>query len=215
MDMNEANFMLVWIAVQSLAPEQALATLKLEWSDGAETRNAPGWPDFVKHPEYEDRIFIGQLPGEWLLLFGNIDEKDKARLARLTQFGPAVAGELSRIGSFAEGRYFADGQEVWSVDYDFERWGRDDRLELEGELPTNLAAIIGEAYAAVAQGIGRDNKVDILFEVPGRLSKAICGFSPHEDPPEGFRWSMLQPVGGMPKPAPAPRGWLSRLFGRR
>lgn len=78
-----------------------------------------------------------------------------------------------------------------------------------------MTAIITEARAAYATGAPQEAGVDVLIEVPGRLSKAICGFSPHEAPPEGFRWSMLQPIGGEPKPNPKPKGCLALLFGWR
>ena len=38
---------------------------------------------------------MGQLPGGWLLLFGNLDEKDRTRLERLVKLEPAFLGEQS------------------------------------------------------------------------------------------------------------------------
>jgi hypothetical protein len=213
--MTDVNYMLVWIAVQSLSPDQALASLDMAFSSGTETCDMPGWPDFINRRDYHDRIFIGQLAGDWLLLFGNLDEEDKARLVQLAEFGPAFSGEISRIGNFAEGRGYADGEETWRVDYDLESRGPDDPLKIEGSVPRHLAAIIAEARAAYATGAPQDADVEVLIEVPGRLSKAICGFSPHEAPPAGFRWSMLQPIGGVSKPEPKSKGWLASLFGRK
>ena len=212
MDDNEKGNDLFWVAVKGLLPEQALAALNMEYADSAEARDAPGFPD-VDDGEFSDTIFSAQLADDWLLLFGSIDEIDHQRLTRLAQLGPTFVGHKFRSGCFSEAHWYAEGQEVWSVDYDFESRGRDDQLQIEGKLPEKLAAIIGEAYRAVAMEIGRDNGVDILFEVPGKLSKAICGFSPHEPLPDGFRWSMLQPIGGVAAPEPKPRSWLSRLFG--
>jgi hypothetical protein len=165
--------------------------------------------------DYQDRIFMGQLPGGWLLLFGDLDESDRRRLERLVKLGPAFLGEQTRPDNFAEGHSYADGKEVWSIEYDLESYGRDDFLKVEGNLPEDLATIVGAAYAATTMGLGRDNAVDLLFQLPGELSKAICGFSPHEEPPEGFRWSLLQRIGGEPEPKPKPKGLLARLFGRR
>jgi hypothetical protein len=211
---DDVNDMLTWAAVQGISPAQALATLKMELSDSTELRDMPGWPDLNRRV-FDDRIFMGQLPDDWLLLFGPVYEKKRARLERLAKLGPTFLGEILRSGCFAEAHSYADGKVAWSVDYDFECYGRDDFLKVEESLPAHLAAIIGDAHVAVAMGLGRDTGVDILFEVPGRLSKAVCGFSPHEDAPEGFRWSMLQRIGGEPKPEPEPKGFFARLFGRK
>lgn len=215
--LDDVNHMLIWIAVHGLAPDKALAALNLELPEGGEAHDVPGWPDFLNRKDYHDRIFMGRLPGNWLLLFGNLDEEEKDLLARLAKFGPAYAGDISRIGSYAEGRSYEDGREIWSVAYDLEGHGPDELLKVHGHLPAHLAAIVDEARAAEAEGRGSDIGVDVLFEVPGSLSKAMCGFSPHEKPPEGFRWSMLQRIGGEPEPKPKPKanGFLALLFGRR
>ena len=212
--MEDVNYMLVWVAVQGVSQDDALATLKMELSDSVESRDVSGWPDFLNRRDLHDRIFLGQIPGNWLLLFGNIDEEGKDRLAQLVRLGPAFAGDISRIGNFAEARSYADGREVWSVTYDLESHRAEDLLTVEGPLPGALEAILADARAAEADGWGSDIGVDVLFEVPGTLSKAICGFSPHEAPPKGFRWSMLQRIGGEPEPKPKPRGFFARLFGR-
>jgi len=211
--MDDVNYMLVWIAVRGLPPDKALAALEMEFLESAEAREVPGWPDFLNRRDFHDRIFMGQLPGNWLLLFGNLDEEQKDLLLQLARFGPAFAGDISRIGNYAEGRAYKDGKEAWSVDYDLESRRGGELLLVEGELPVNLAAIVAGAHAVEAEGRGSDIGVDVLFEVPGALSKAICGFSPHEDPPEGFRWSMLQRIGGEPEPTER-RGFFARLFGR-
>jgi len=211
---TEVNYELTWVAVQGLSPDQALAALKRELSDNPEVRDAAGWPDFLERRDYHFRIFMGQLPGGWLLLFGDLDEKDRKRLERLVKLGPAFLGEQSSIGCYAEGHAYADGKEVWGVDYDLESYGRGDFLKVEGDLPEDLATIIGASHAATAMGVGRDNGVDLMLHLPGKLSKAVCGFSPAEDPPEGFRWSMLQRIGGEPEPKPKPKGFFARLFGR-
>lgn len=208
----EVNYMLVWVAVQGLPPNQALEAIDREYSDVVEMA---GWPDLLNRQDYHDRIFMGRLPGNWLLLFGSLDEEDKELLAGITELGPAFAGDISRIGSYAEGRSYAGGQEVWSVDYDLEGHKSDDLLQVEGRLPPTLAAIVDRARATEAEG--RDAGIDVLFEVPGKLSKAICGFSPHDEPPEGFRWSMLQRIGGELEPTAKskPKGCLALLFGWR
>ena len=213
--MDDANYMLVWIAIQGLPSDKALAALNMEVSQSADTCDVPGWPDFINRRDYHDRIFMGQLPGSWLLLFGNLDEEEKDLLARLAEFGPAFAGDISRIGNYAEGRGYEDGEEAWVVDYDLESRGTDDLLTVGGRLPKAVQAIIADARATEAKGEGSDIGVDVLFEVPGKLSNAICGFSPHEEPPNGFRWSMLQGIGGEPEPKPKQKGLLARLFGWR
>lgn len=88
---DDVNYMLVWIAVQGIAPDEALANLKMKLAEKSGTRDVPGWPDFISRRDYHDRIFIGRLPGDWLLLFGNLDEDDKARLMQLAELGPAFS----------------------------------------------------------------------------------------------------------------------------
>jgi len=215
MSQSDVNYMLFWVAVQGLSPDQALAALKMEACDEAEARDVPGWPDFPNRRDYFDRIFMGQLPENWLLLFGLPDDKDRKLLMRLAKLGPAFVGEISRPGNYAEGHSYADGKEVWSIDYDFESYGRDDFLKMEGKLPENLATIVGATYAGTAMGLGRDDGVDLLLHLPGKLSKAVCGFTPDEEPSEEFRWTMLQPIGGVPTPKPKPKGCLALLFGWR
>jgi hypothetical protein len=167
--------------------------------------------------DYWDRIFMGQLAGGWLLLFGNLEEEQKDFLETLAAFGPAFAGNISRIGCFAEAHSYTDGQETWSIDYDCDNRKPSDALSLEGRIPPNMAAIIDQARKDEAEGRGSDVGIDVLFEVPGKMSKALCGFSPHEEPPPGFHWSMLQQVGGEPEPEPKskPKGCLALLFGWR
>jgi len=211
--MDDVNYMLVWIAVRGLSPDKALAALEMEFLESAEAHEVPGWPDFLNRRDFHDRIFMGQLPGNWLLLFGNLDEEQKELLDALAALGPAFTGNISRIGCFAEGHGYADGQEIWSVDYDYDNRKPSEALLVKGQLPPEMAAIIDQAHRDEAEGRGSDIGVDVLFEVPGKLSKAICGFSPHEEPPEGFRWSMLQRIGGEPEPTER-RGFFARLFGR-
>jgi len=199
---DDQNYMLIWIAVQGLSPDEALSSLEMEFTESGDARDVPGWPDFINRRDYRDRIFMGQLRDGWLLLFGNLDEEQKDRLLQLARSGPAFAGDISRIGNFAEGRRYEGGQEVWKVDYDLENSGQGNLLTVEGRLPAKLAVIIDEAYATEKSGHGSDLGVDVFFEVPGKLSKAVSGFSPHEDPPAGFRWSMLQRIGGEPEPRP-------------
>jgi len=209
--MDELNHALSWVAVKGLSPDQALETLGLEFSEKVDDRDRADWPDFEDRQDYCDRLFMGQLPGGWLLLFGDLEEKDL--FTELVGFGPAFVGEVARIGCYSEAHRFEDGQEIWSVDYDYDNRKPDDVLQVKGLLPSDMRAIIDQAYRDEAEGRGSHIGKDVLFEIPGQMSKAICGFSPHEEPPAGFRWSMLQRIGGEPEPTPKPKGWFARLFG--
>lgn len=211
---TDINHMLMWIAVKNLQPDQALGALGLELSDNEDARDVAGWPNLERH-DYQDRIFMGRLPGNWLLLFGNLDEEEKDSLAELAQFGPAFLGNISRIGCSAAGRGYVDGEEAWSVDYDYESREPADALQVDGPLPPEMSAIVDQVRTAEAKGQGSDLGIDLFFEIPGKMSEALCGFNPHEKPPSGFRWSMLQRIGGEPEPKPKPKGFLARLFGRR
>ncbi|WP_420138027.1 hypothetical protein [Sphingomonas sp.] len=215
MNYAEVNLVLAWVAVQGLQPDQALAALEMEYSEDADVRDVADWPNFSERADFRERVFVGLLPGDWLLLFGDIDEDEKECLAALAKFGPTFLGQQFSTGCFSEARWYADGQQAWRLDYDSECRSPYDRLKIDGQLPDNLVQIVGQAYTAAAQGIVPKLSLDIVWEVPGKLSKAVCGFDPQEGPPDGFRWSMVQPIGGVPAPEPEQRGWLSRLFGRR
>lgn len=212
--MDELNYDLIWAAVKGLSPEQALTALGLEFPEKDEDRDRSDWPDFVDRRDYHDRIFMGQLPDGWLLLFGNVDDEVKDLFTGLARFGPAFVGEISRPGCYSEAHRYEDGQEIWSVDYDYDNRKPNDVLQVEGPLPSDMRAIIDQAYTDEAQGRGSDIGIDVLFEISGKMSKTTCDFSPHDEPPDGFRWSMLQRIGGEPepKPVPEPKGCLALLF---
>lgn len=215
--MDALNHALSWVAVKGLSPDQALEALGLEFPEKDDDRDRPDWPDFEDRRDYRDRIFMGQLPAGWLLLFGQLDEEEKDRFTELVRFGPAFVGEIARIGCYAEAHGYEDGQEVWSVDYDYDNRKPSDVLQVEGRLPSDMMAIIDQAKRDEAEGRGSHIGKDVLFEIPGKMSKALCDFSPHEEPPAGFRWSMLQRIGGEPEPESArkPKGCLALLFGWR
>jgi len=180
---TDINHMLIWIAVKNLSPDEALATLGLELSDDSEARDVAGWPNFLERDDYHDRMFMGRLSGNWLLLFGNLDEEEKDALAELAQFGPAFLGNISRIGCFAEGHWYVDGEETWSVEYDYESREPADAVQVNGQLPREIAAIVDQVRTAEAEGRGSDIGIDLFFEIPGRISKALCGFSPMKTHP--------------------------------
>lgn len=212
--MDELNYALTWVAVKGLSPDQALATLGLEFTDNQGDCDRSDWPDFEEHRDYVDRILMGQLPGGWLFLFGQVDDEQRELFKELARSGPAFVGDIDRVACFAEAHRYEDGQEIWSVDYDYDNRKPDDVLQVEGHLPSDMMAIINQARRDEAEGRGSHIGTDVLFAVPGKMSKVICGFSPHEDPPTGFRWSMLQRIGGEPEPEPKTKGFFARLFGR-
>jgi len=189
-----------WIAVQGLDPAQALAALGMEVSEILE----PGY--------FPDGISFGQMPDGWLVVLtdrrANAFEGD---LVGLAAFGPAVACEVNEHVMYSEARGYEAGREAWRVAYDCEKGGA---LDVSGNPPSQLDTIAREARAKQEAAGGDDADVDLLFDIPAKLARSICGFMLGEEEPDGFHFSELRPIGGGKAPSEG-RGFFARLFGRQ
>jgi hypothetical protein len=190
-----------WIAVQGLAPEQALATLELEIA--AESGNG-----------FWNGISLLAWPDGWLLVLSDDDENAfKGRLARLAVLGSAVACSINERVMYSEARGYAAGEQIWRVVHDPNGDESLYSLQISGTPPEQLEAIVRDARAEQDAEGGDKADVDVIFDVPPKLAQSICGFMLGEGDPDEIRYSALQPIGGWPVPAAKP-GFFARLFGR-
>jgi hypothetical protein len=197
---------LSWVAVRGLEPEQALAALGMEVADVLKYEDI-GW---------RDNVVLGPLPGGWLLVVsGNSANAFEGDLKPLTKLSTAVAGEISEIVMVSEARGYEDGKQVWSVVHDPEEEESLYALKITGNPPPELSSIVRQARAEQDVDGGEDAEVDIMIEIPGRLSHAICGYMPGEHEPHGVDYSELRPIGGRKQtPKQDGRSFFARLFGR-
>jgi len=200
-----------WVAVQGLAPDKALATLGMEVAEVVEPRDIPNWRDIV---------VMGNFREDWLLVL-SADPEDAfdGFLAQLTTLGPAIACSSSENVMVSEARGYAAGEEVWRVLHDPEEEESLYALEISGTPPPELDAIVHHARAQQDEAGGEDANVDLIFDITNSLSKLICGYMPGDDEPEGFHYSVLEPIGGKVSPPAGGEtglrpGFFARLFGR-
>ena len=194
------GFSASWIAVRGLKPDAALEALGLEIvSQG--------------HAHPEGRYSLVELASGWTVVwFEDVDAAFKADGRILAQLGEAVACSVEEHVMVSEARGYVDGKEAWRVRRDAD----DDDLETSGDVPARYAAIRDAALAEQAKDDNDD--VDLLWEVPPDLAKAICGFRHDEmvGPGETFLELRRAKRGHRGGGAPASSGgFWRRLFGGR
>lgn len=190
---------LSWVAVSGLGKDEVLARLGLE--DSGDPADC-----------FQRRIeTCAELPNGWFLLTRGDGFKD-AELASLSRGSRLVTGDGDETTMFSGASGWADGLRQWAVDHNPERGLSD--LNIEGEAPPELAAILAQARADQAEAGGDEADVDFVFDVPQALSGALCGWRPDQDNEAWgeIEFTRLRRV-GEPDP-PAKRSWLARLFGR-
>ncbi|WP_162875446.1 hypothetical protein [Sphingomonas crusticola] len=162
-----------------------------------------------------DNVVLGPMLGGWLLaVSGDSSDAFEGQLEPLTRLGPAIAGEISEIVMVSELRGYADGQEIWRVIHNPEEEKSLYALQISGDTPPQLEAIVRAARAEQDAEGGEEASVDYMIEIPGRLSHSICGYHPGEREPDGVDFSELQPIGGRKQTAGTGGGLFARLFGR-
>jgi len=191
-----------WVAVQGLSPDRTLEALGMEVSEVLAPQDIPDWRRIT---------VMGQMKDGWLLvLSADAEDAFEGKLSRLTALGPAIACSVYESVMFSEARFYVGGEQSWRVAHDPEKGESVGALEVTGSLPAELDAIIRDARAGQEAEGGEEADVDLMFEIPGDLSKLVCGYKPGDDEPEGFRYSMLRKIGGEPA---GKRGFFARLFG--
>lgn len=189
---------LSWVAVTGLGKDEVLARLALE--DSGDSADC-----------FQRRIeTCAELPNGWFLLTRGDGFKD-AELASLSRGSRLVTGDGDETTMFSAAAGWADGLRQWAVDHNPERGLSD--LNIEGEAPPELAAILAQARADQAEAGGDEADVDFVFDVPQALSGALCGWRPDQDNEDWdeLEFTRLRRI-GEPDP-PAKRSWLARLFG--
>ncbi len=175
----------------------------------ADVLDALGLED-VGAPSGRAKLFSADLPDGWLLVFAqDMDWLTPARLASASAGSEAVGCAVEEHVMYDDARGYRDGQEAWSVVHDAEKGIYD--LQVSGTPPPAFAAIRDrlerEQRSADAEA-GGEAEVDLIFDIPTELAKAVCGFK-HDEPPE-IAISVLKPKGEERK-----GGFFAGLFGRR
>ncbi len=192
---------LSWVAVSGLGRDEVLARLGLE--------------DSGEPADFGQRGLkaCADLPNGWVLLVsGVIDVFRDTELAPLSQGARLFSAYGSETVMFSGASGWADGVRQWAIDHNPERGLSD--LNIEGEAPPELAAILAQARADQAEAGGDEADVDFVFDVPQALSGVLCGWRPDEDNEDWdeIEFTRLRRI-GEPDP-PAKRSWLARLLGR-
>ncbi len=158
-----------WIAVQGVAKADLFA--EMGWEEtGQEVDPFSGIAAF----SYLEK------PGGWLVIFSDdFDWASQEEILAFSQFGLTLGCqfedkvEMTSIVTAAR-----DGVELWQVSHIADPIFR---LDVRGEPPVELAAIHEQALRDQHAAGGRDAGVDLIFEVPLDLAKAICGYRADEE----------------------------------
>lgn len=173
-----------WIAVKGRPKDEVFAELEVEPTGG---------------PEAGEKLSWGETAKGWLVVrsmgtkFATSD-----RLQLVSRGAEAVGFWGTTVSMGAQARYFRDGQELWTVDYDCEK---DPPVTWTGE-PPGLADILESARQADGPGTG-----DLIYDVPADVAFGMCG---HNEENEWLDRYGLRKVGGQGER----RGFFARLFGR-
>ncbi len=195
------SLVLSWVAVQGLGKDEVLARLGLEDSGDA--------AEFYQHRAHT----VAELPNGWLLLArGEIEDFTDGELSALSQGARLLSAYCSETVMFSGASGWTDGVRQWAVDHNPERGLSD--LGVDGDPPSELAAILSQARAVQEEEGGDEADVDVVFDVPKDLVSAFCGWHPDRDNDDWgeIRFTRLRRP-GEPDP-PLKRSWLARLFGR-
>lgn len=113
----------------------------------------------------------------WLILVGDYDLFDEARLTRLAKLAGGVVGGQAEDNDCVDSlaAYDAAGQRLWSVAYGYDR-----KLAVTGEPPASLERVRAplEAKAKADPGVA------YLFDAPLDLLAELSGWNLQDDDPE-------------------------------
>ena len=193
-----------WIAVRGLQREQALETLGMEVAQPLESGCLP------------DDIALATLPGGWLigLADGSADAFD-GDLVKLVALGSAVGCAVNETVMYSEARAYEGGVEIWRVVHDPDADESLYSLQITGNPPPQLDAIVGSVRAEQDAEGGEEADVDLMFDIPTKLAQSLCGFSLEDDlDPFGFVEVQIPGKARRTGRTDSRPGFFARLFGR-
>ncbi len=164
------GWMASWIAVQTTANAAVLDHLGL-----VET-GAGVFPGSRVAP-----FSYREFPDNWLIIFSErFDWADEKRLLDISSFGLALACQFEdKVDMTCSLTAALSGARLWRVFHN--SVDTISKLEVDGDPPSTWGplrdAVVREQEQAGGEGAG----VDIIWEAPVRLAKAICGYRADED----------------------------------
>jgi hypothetical protein len=199
------GYAIAWTAVRGKGRDAVLAELELRPA-GEKTDS----------PSRGEPFCGGELADGWFIVLASASEHDGRCFLDETAKAEPFLASLSRgcevVACFVEEHVMCiraaawrEGRRLWNVIHDAQVGS--DHLEVEGQPPGVLASI---TKAASSEQNSDPDGPDYLFEVPGELAKAVCGFKHDEG---DYEFDVLEPT-RTTAAAPARRSLLSRLFGR-
>jgi hypothetical protein len=184
---------LSWIALKGLPKDSILSRLGL-------VEVAPEVEPFYHKHE------VVELPSGWVIILAtDFNYPAPARMAAVSIGGTCLACSIDERVMYSVARLYEDGKAVWSVDHNGGEKGLY-HLEVAGDPPPELAEIRARITAEQDAEGGDAADVDLIFDVPAELSKALCGYRYGSDD-EGPRFTALNEI------RVKGRSWLGKLFG--
>lgn len=162
------GYSLSWAAVKNGSAEAVHSLLGLNATDAQEEIA-------------ESEIVGATLPTGWYLVLFHRKELDEARLEKLSNLGEVVYCFVEDHVMFSRASNWKDGECLWSLTHDCEK-GRY-HLDVKGVPPASLREIKNRLVAEQDKEGGEKADVDLIYDVPAELAKAITGFRHDQDMP--------------------------------
>jgi len=196
-----------WVAVQGGVKAEILEALKLA-ETGEEVIPGEGASIFC----------CCEFPGDWLVIFSDDFDWAAEWAEDLSEFGLAVGVQCEDKAEMTSAIWAVrERVQIWRVFHDNK--GSIFRLDVTGDPPAELAEIRDRLVREQEEEGGEAAGVDLVWDIPLELSKAVCGFRIYEgdevfielQPPDRPRPVTMAPRDDRPRPP----GFWARLFGRR
>lgn len=193
----------------------AVAWVAFEGRSKDEVAQALGYVDTGEAVEVDDGLVCGELPGGWVTVVaigdraGDFSRADT--LAPLSRDGPLLSVEFSTTVMWSTIQAYADGALTWSIEHNPEKGI--DHLEVVGKPPPQYIPLRDRLLAEREAEGGQDAGVDLIFDLPALLSKALCGYQPEQADAQPDFTALSSPTRSAgPQPAKKRGGLLGFLF---